>query len=436
MQIFAYTTNSDFHELVNLECREIAGHQPVIHQSFEDLKSMFDIVQSIDLLLVDFPEDLTISTKIRDFISSHEKSIKNILVLGLENNFTENTKCFSRMAVSEFFEQMKMICGHNQLTPTDWTAIPISTLVHFHSVPFDLYIKLSSDRFVKRFPAFEEINKGLIDALLDKGLSDLYCEKKYNRDFSMMLINNMINKLDRNYSSISQKLNAFGEVFETVRDIIQNLGITGRVIEVCDSAIESLMSVVSMEKDEFSEFLNHLKEDKKLAFQFKLINLTNYIGCQLINDMKMENPDEQIKKFVFASFFCDMHLSNQKLHFFRTAEEVETLKEVDQKAILVHAIKASELILKYKNAPKDVAKIITQHHGSFTGIGLPSEKSSQLLPLSKVLIVSQDLAFSILLDIDTPALEVMRNQIKQNKYPSLSNLLECLEKNLGQSKKQ
>lgn len=434
MQIFAYTTNSDFRELINLECKEIAGHQPVIHQSFEELKSMFDVVQTIDLLLVDFPEDLTNSTKIRDFISSYKKSIKNILVLGHEKDFTDNTKCFSRLAVSEFFEQMKLICGHNQLSPTDWTALPISTLVHFNSVPFDLYIKLSSDRFVKRFPAFEEINKGLIDALIDKGLSDLYCEKKYNRDFSMMLINNMINKLDRNYTSITQKLNVFGEVFETVRDIIQSLGITGRVTEVCEAAIDSLMSVVSIGKDEFSEFLNHLKEDKKLAFQFKLINLTNYIGCQLINDMKMENPELQIKKFVFASFFCDMDLKNQKLHFFRTSEEVETLKEPDQKIILSHAIKAADIVSRYKNAPPDVEKIITQHHGSFTGIGLPSEKSSLLLPLSKVLIVSQELAFSILLDIDTPALEVMRNQIKQNKYPSLSNLLECLEKNLGQSK--
>jgi hypothetical protein len=250
----------------------------------------------------------------------------------------------------------------------------------------------------------------------------------------MMLINNMINKLDRQYSSLTFRLDAFGEVFETTRDIIQSLGITGRVIEVCDSAIESLVSIISKDKNEFSEFLTHLKDDKKLAFQFKLINLTNYIGCQLINDMGMENPSDQVNKFVFASFFCDMHLKNQKLHFFRSADEVSTLQEVDQKTVLVHAIKAADLISKYKNAPQDVANIITQHHGSFTGIGLPNEKSSQLLPLSKVLIVAQDLAFCILLDMDTPALEVMRNQIKQNKYPSLSNLLECLEKSLDKSK--
>lgn len=434
MQIFAYTNNLDFRDLVSLECREIAGHQPVIHQNFEDLKSMFDIVQSIDLLLIDFPEDLTISTKIRDFILKYKISIKHILLLGHDHNFTDNTKSFSRMAVSEFFEQMRIICGNNLPQNSDWSAIPISTLVHFNSVPFDLYIKLSDQRFVKRFPAHEELNKGLIDALIDKGITDLFCEKRYNRDFSMMLINNMINKLDKNYSNVSIKLDSFGEVFETTRDIIQNLGITGRVVEVCDAAVESMLTIVSKEKDEFSEFLNHLKNDKKLAFQFKLINLTNYIGTQLINDMGMENSDEEIKRLVFASFFSDMHLMNQKLHFFRTADEVSTLKDLDQKTILGHAIKAAELISKYKNAPLDVAKIITQHHGSFTGIGLPAEKSHQLHPLAKILIVAQDMAFSILLDMDTPALEVMRNQIKQNKYPSLANLLECLEKNLGKSK--
>lgn len=57
---------------------------------------MFEVVQTIDLLIIDFPDDLTNSTKIRDFIISFKKSIKNVLVLGFEHNFTENTKSFSR----------------------------------------------------------------------------------------------------------------------------------------------------------------------------------------------------------------------------------------------------------------------------------------------------------------------------------------------------
>jgi hypothetical protein len=143
--------------------------------------------------------------------------------------------------------------------------------------------------------------------------------------------------------------------------------------------------------------------------------------------MKLSQIEEQVKKFVFASFFCDMTLKNPALHYHRRIEDFSALSSDEQSEVNFHALRASELVAGYRDTPKEVGLIVRQHHGSFSGIGFPLEKSSQLLPLSKVLIISQDLAFSVLTNEDAPVLETLKGFLKKHKTSALNDLIETLE---------
>lgn len=426
MQIFAYTECSDFQSLLEVECREITGVKPVIHTSVEDLKNILGIFPIIEVLIVDFPDEFTKIKELKDFLLKNAARIKKAMILGNEHGSLGNIRLFKRSEIPEMFEELRGVSS-DSVPKTGWTAIPMCTLIHFKSVPFDLYIRLSDQKFVKRIPAHEEIGQETLDALKEKGLTELFCEKKYNRDFSMMLINNMINKVDRPYDSFIEQLKAQDEVFGTTKEIIQNLGLSGRVVEVCETAIEKMCLDVLNEPDEFSAYLLAMKNDKNLAFHFKLVNVTNYLGTQLIMEMNLPNTDEQVKKFVFASYFCDMTLKNPAFHYHRKAEDSEALTLEEQNEVNFHALQASELVSSYKDSPKEVSLIIRQHHGSFSGIGFPQEKSNQLLPLSKILIVSQELAFSILTNADTPVFEVLKGFLKRHQSSGLTELLKVLE---------
>lgn len=428
MQVFAFTDNPEFQALLEVEVREITGHRPIVRNTIDELKSLLSIFESINYLVIDYPESLNAIVEIKEFIRSSGKRIKNIFVLSNDAHSNEDhVKVFPRQDIAELFESIKADFSPKELPVYSWTAIPLCTLIHFESLPFDLYIRLSDQKYVKRIPAFEKVDSTVIEGFKDKKIDALYCEKKYNRDFSMMLINNMINKVDRKYDSVESELRANEEVFETTREIIQNLGFSGRVIEVCEASIEKMCLDVLNDPGEFSAYLLSLKKNKNLAFQYKLITLTNYIGTQLIQEMNLPNQPDQVMKLVFASFFCDMTLLNPGLLYHRKAVDAESLSLQEQNEVNFHALKASELVSHYKNSPKEVSLIIRQHHGSFSGIGFPDEKSSQLLPLSKILVVSQELAFAILSDDDTPALEVLRKFLKRNRCSGLQELLNCLE---------
>lgn len=434
-QIFAFTTCRDFQSLLEVECREISGIRPVIQTSLDELDSMLGLLQQIDLLILDSPTDLRSIERVRRLLFKYRSKIRSIYIYGEELVTLEKVKLFKRDEISELFDEIKTRLNEEAPKSDGWSSIPLSTLIHFESLPFDLYLKLGESRFVKRIHAFETIDKNLLDSLSDKGVKELSCEKRFIRNFSMMLINNMINKLEKNYPSVNEKLSREEEVFQTTREIIQNLGISGRLVEVCDAAIETMKSGVLKKNDDFSSYLLALQKDRNLSFQFRLINLTNYIGSQLIQDMKLPHLEEQIGKLVFASYFCDMTLKNPGFLYHRSAENCEALSLDEQNEVNFHALKSSELVSQYKDCPKEVALIIKQHHGSFSGIGFPQEKSHQLLPLSKILVVSQDLAYSILSEEETPGLEILRSFIKKNKTQGLTELFNLLESTFSQDAK-
>ena len=433
MQVFVFTENIDFKSLLEVEGKDLFGARPVIHESIEDLKYVLSIFQSIDCLLIDIPIDTKKSSSVMDLVNVSRNRIKKTFLYGDENNFGSHFHFYYRSEISELFGEIKKEINPVSDLTEGWTSVPLRTLIHFESLPFDLYIKLSEQKYVKRVPAYESVGSDVIKALEAKGIGALYCERKYKRDFSMLLINNMINKVDKTYSSFKLDLTAQNEVIETTKEIIQNMGIPGRVMEVCEASVEKMVSEVMKGHDEFSEYLTHLQNDKNLNFHFKLISLTNYIATQLILDMGLPGGSEQVKKIVFASYFCDMTLKNPAFLYHRKAEDSGALNLHEQNEVNFHALKASELVAM-KDIPKEVALIIRQHHGSFSGIGFPQEKSNQLLPLSKVLIVSQDLAFAILSNSEAPALEVFKSFLRKNKTENLQELLNVLENSFLASK--
>lgn len=430
MQIFAYTECPEFQALLEVECKEISGARPLIRTSIEDLFGLFNIFQTIDILILDVPENSEIKSQVKEFINKSEGRVKKLMLIGEADVKARHLTSFSRIDIAELFEQLKLHFDPDAVPVFGWSAIPLCTLIHFEILPFDLYLKLSDTRFVKRVPAYEKMDSELTDVLKAKGITELYCEKKNNREFSMMLINNMINKMERNYDEITHKSRAHDDVLATTREIIQNLGLSSRVVEVCESAIETMCLDVLAEPNEFSSHLLNLKNDRNLSFQYKLICLTNYIGTQLITEMDMPLPDQQIKKLVFASFFCDMTLKNPGFIYHRKPDDTWSMSKDEENEINFHALHASELVAGYKNTPKEVSLIIRQHHGSFSGIGFPVTKSSQLLPLSKILLVSQDLAYAILADENAPVMEVLRQFLNRSYCSGLKELLDHLEGSL------
>lgn len=426
-QILAFTKRLDFKTLLDIECKNLTGFAPVVKDSVDDFQSMLGLLGDIEVLIVDQPKVSVDYNFLVKAINDKGSSVKNILLLGEDQQGIANSKVFPLDKPDSLITHLKTLVSPAEKTSTGYISVPVDALTHFRMLPFDLYIKISEGKYLKRIPANEDIDDSTVESFKAKGITDLYFEKQYNRDFSLLLLNNMINKVERDYDSLDAKQKAVNEVFVTTKELVQSFGLPPRVVEVCESVIESISVDVMKGKDKFSNYLSQMKTQSTLNFQYRFIELTSFIATQIVDAMNEGDKDEQIRTIVFAAFFCDISLSDVSFLDYRTNESIQDLFPEDKKAIYEHALKSSQVAGKYKNAPKDAETIIKEHHGSLEGLGF-GPISPSLLPLSKCLIASQELAYAILKDPSSSPEKVIKSVVERFKETPINRFLEIFDK--------
>ncbi len=406
-QIVIFTQRIEFKTLLELECRALNGVSTVFHEKLSEFTSMLSLFSNIDILILDEPADSAIFYSLQGEINSRRDNIKNVFFLTDHKLVLEDVRIFSKYRVEDLLVKIRSLLNPTLPSEEGFISIPIDTLIHFKVLPFDLFVKISDGKYLKRIPAHEEIDETTFNRFLFRGIKDLYFERKNNQDFSRMLINSMINKVQKEYVTIDEKLIATNEVFVTTQQIVGKLGFKPRVIEVCESVLNQINEDVLGGKDNFSMFLAKLRTKKELSFNYRLMELTCFIATQIIDEMDKVGQKEKIKKIVFASMFCDYTLKFSGQIHIRSAEQVVKLSSVEQRIINEHALKAFELIEQYKNAPHESSIIIKQHHGSLSGVGIAKVPSNSILPLTKCLMTAQEIAYQILMDCDRHPIDVL-----------------------------
>lgn len=395
-QVMAFTERIELKTLLEIECRGITGFSPVIHESLDDFKSMLSLFNTIDVLIIDEPWDKDVFNALQGEVNVRRDQIKQVFYLSDKKLSFENITVFGRNEIEKLIEYLKGVIRHSASGQEGYISIPINSLIHFKLLPFDLFVKIADGKFIKRIPAHEEIDATTFASFKARGISELYFERRYNRDFSLMLINNMINKVEKDYETLDQKLTAANDVYLTTHQIVDKLGFKSKVIEVCESVINQITDDVAGGRDNFARFLEQLRTQTNLSFHYRLVELTSFIATQIIDEMEESGKRDKIRKIVFASMFCDYTLGKPGQIHLRHAEQVATLPLSEQKLINEHALRASELVNQYQNAPYEASLIIKQHHGSITGVGLPREVSPKILPLTKCLMTAQEISYQIL----------------------------------------
>ncbi len=427
-QVIVFTQRPELKMLLEIECKGMAGFSPIIRQGLDDFKSIIGLFESIDILIIDEPEDQETFTSLIDLVKNKIGVIKETFFLSKTKTIIEKAKVFGNQQIQELLTELNTIIDPASASEASYISIPIDSLLHFHFLPFDLFVKIGQDKFIRRVPANEQIDHETFATFLQKGVTDFYFEKKYNKDFSMMLINNMINKVEKDYESVDEKLHAANEVFHTTQQIISRLGFKPKLIEVCNSVIDQILGDVSGKKDNFSKFLQLLRSQRDLTFNYRLMELTSFVGTLMIEAVEKHSQEDKIKRIIFAAMFCDYALPDPRQLHIRYSDQLLKLSMAEYKEINQHALRGSELILNFQSAPIEVSTMIKQHHGSADGKGFPKEISPRLIPLSKCFMAAQELSYQILTESDRDPRDVVKDVLKKFTGTPLEEYLLGFEK--------
>lgn len=423
-QILVFTNRIELKTLLDIECNSLEELSVVSNHdatAYIDLVKMFE---EIEIVIVDEPSAEIIKT-----LEKKEKSIKHILILSSEPVVIPSAKLFPSREVEELLKYLKLITRKDEKIVDGYISIPIGSLVHFTSLPIDIFLKLSDVRYVKSINANDEIDTNTIIKLESKGVKDVYFERRHNRELSTLLLNNMIMKVEKVYLTVEEKLKANNEVFHTTREIVSKLGLPSRIIDVADTVVNRITDDVKSEKADIGLYLNKLRTSNDLVFTYRFAEISSFLATKIVQEMPEANQD-RIKKVIFACLFSDISLTDPSLIHVRSSDDLSKLTLAQQKEVNQHAFQASEIISKSRHAPLEVEKLIKQHHGSLTGLGFQKEVLNKLSPFSLCVIAAQEVAYGILMEPKLKMAQIVLNSKKSFNSNLLDKFFEYIEKDL------
>lgn len=394
-QVLVLAQQTFFTKFIGEYFKELSGIKPIQKESCEELEMFLELLGEVDLLIIEAKNYADEIHKLLLFLLRKGIQIKNILVIGEVKKQHKNQCRYVSEDPMEIIRALDEILRVPDLISSVYMSIPVDSLVHFAFMPFDLFIKLSDNNFVKRFRACDSIDKDTLQCLKLRGVTELYFDKSYNREFSMLLLNNMTNKVDREYASLEEKLKASDEVFLTTKEIVQSMGFPSRIIRVCETVIESIQEDVQFGKNQFSAYLAQLKK-QEYSFHYRFIELTSFFATQMVDELEVFSSSNYAKLVIFSALFCDVSLKEPSFIHIQNTEQLDRLTEVQYIDVKNHALKSSEMVMAYSNAPNGADRIIKHHHGSLNGCGFSDKSFESICPLSKCLIISHALAYEIL----------------------------------------
>jgi CheY-like chemotaxis protein len=245
--------------------------------------------------------------------------------------------------VKELKEKLSESLNFKFQKEDEFTELSLSLIAQLSPLPFDLYLKLAENNFVKYFTIDHEVTNPEIENLIAKGA--FYLQVKSSdiekaKHKLITIISKEVMKLDQQNS-----IEGSAAVQEFVAKYFLEFGYDPQVQEMAMKNLQQTMNLILKEKD-LDNFLVGLL--KMSSYSRKLYAVTVCFSANLLKSIKLLN-DHTLSKMIAAIYLQDIFISRNELLSFFTKFEVEgfqwkTSKEEEQ--FYMHPVKASEFIKK------------------------------------------------------------------------------------------
>lgn len=405
-------TNSDLILLVDEDELTLEMEKMALELVFDGpIKAVMTIEQAVDFLkhspqtrmiVTDHYVQGGCATTIEQFLL--EKKLDTSLVVCSNLQVDEIKKNYNRAPrfieknnlIKPLMELTKNILSKNDLKSSkEFCGIRVPTLLRLGFVNYDLFVKLSENKFVKLSKAGEPLAAEGARKLLSKKINRLYLKAE---DAHSLLL-----EFQKNAAELEKisDLSPIESVFITYEasDLVHNLfhafGWSKEIEKTIEKSVHLALREISM-KPKLIEMLmaySQMGSGYVASHSSTLI----YICCGLAQHLDWTS-DYTFKKISMAALLHDITLLPDL-----SVEDILKLNEEalamdnkkrskDLEQYMKHPILSAELLNHFDDLLPDIDKIILQHHERPDGSGFPAKLAGiRIHPLAALFIVSEDL---------------------------------------------
>ncbi|MCB9061596.1 MAG: response regulator [Halobacteriovoraceae bacterium] len=323
-------------------------------------------------------------------------------------------KMETRIALPEIIKKVVTpeIFGPDERNSTDFYKIKIYYFWRFDETLCDIWVGLSSEKFVKIIHKNSEYTKADIDKYIKKKQKYLYIHKDDFENFcdGYQKLNFLVRKdkpFDASDENERRKAHAY------IHHIILEIGITQEVVEITKRMIENIFSTpIKGQTEIFKMMIRHFE---KRDYIYDHSYMAAQISCFICKQTEWAS-DDTLQKLILASIYHDVLMTDPNVAMVEdlACKEFRELSPNDKNLVRNHPYKTAELVRENITFPADVDKIIWQHHEKQDGSGFPRGLDhTQITPLAIIFIIAHDFVK-----------ELYREQLDESQFMKIQKKLE------------
>lgn len=280
--------------------------------------------------------------------------------------------------------------------------IPIKLFNSLDQSACDIYYRAKTGDFEYEYYKIIEKGKPIGDSLakyLEQGVEELFIDSNMRLKFINKASGVVLKELSKDGLSSEEKVELTSQGMGIVaEEIFETREVSDEIAKISQACVKSMQEVIK-DTPKLKTLLQMLMENKA-DYGYKHSVLATYVATGIIKNISW-GSNEQVAKVSFALFFHDIYLvpifkkypdcSNEEDLLFRS-----DVSDQEKEIVLEHARMAGQLVKTFPRCPMGADMIVTQHHGVTSGKGFAVNYKDDISPLSKIMIIAEDVASEIL----------------------------------------
>jgi putative nucleotidyltransferase with HDIG domain len=278
-------------------------------------------------------------------------------------------------------------------------CISIDDFVTGKEIQYDIYIRLSDQKYIKIAHQGENISSERILAYKEKKLRFLYMTKEDFRRYLGFSVS--LAKLVRESSKVSRlkKLNFLKHTTEVILQHVHQNGVDAESFNNARAVTETTISMITDQKDAF-DLLSVLQSHSDYLYAHS-VGVSVY-STIIARKMHWHSP-MTLFKISMGGLFHDIGKKEIDKAILEKSRAALSSEEV--RLFETHTVRGLEILSKTPSIPEDVIQIALHHHENCLGAGYPAGlKKNHIHPMARVVSVANEFCSLVLKGPNNPGM--------------------------------
>lgn len=251
-----------------------------------------------------------------------------------------------------------------------YCKISIRLFKNVKSIPYDLYVKINDDKFVKIYSRSGDLEAVNLSRYEEKGVNSLWIQSYDYAELSKLLFQNLQKgfSLEKAEEGSLVAMASFAQ--SSVLQCIGQMGLSESSLELTNQNIEIIMEICKKDPDVYSLLSKFSGSQDYLSDHCLMIACVANAISEQLEELR---GGQTFLKLTCAALFHDIMVKDSEMAQLRTIDE-ENLSFFDRTSIEKykgHPMQAVDFVSKIQNLPPDLEVIIRTHHERPNGNGFP-----------------------------------------------------------------